>query len=70
MTRQTNTNILLWLHPHLFNFGFDFLCRTAQCNLLKQVEILHSEFLQLFKQAEYLTPGKSAVRTRLFKILI
>lgn len=58
MTRQTNTNILLWLHPHLFNFGFDFLCRTAQCNLLQQVEILHSEFLQLFKRAEYLTPGK------------
>lgn len=70
ITRQKNTNILLWLHPHLFNFGFDFLCRTAQCNLLQQVEILHSEFFLLFKWTKDLTWGKNnAVRTRLSQFL-
>lgn len=58
VTRQKNANILLLLHPHRFNFGFDLICTTAQRELLQQVEILRSEFLLLLNWTEYLTRGK------------
>lgn len=56
--KQKNADILLLLHPHRFNFGFDFVCTTAQRELLQQVEILQGEFLLLLQRTKYLTRRK------------